>query len=279
MSRLALLLVFSAGLTGCFSFQPSHGKLSDRMNQAADTTSTYGSSRSNSDDDRRDQERGWRHYDRDADDLGIRIIADLIDLEIRAHEMEACGCSVPEPHPVAHSDPGNGKRDEYWLAAGGGDGVVGGPQTYGYPHGSLRLDVASDKLPAVSLEVNAGYSPARPNARLSRSINGISVLFGDVSVRYLLTPPHTFMGVYLFGGLGYGLQWWDYRDGGHDAVDGIDIFGGVGVNLVQTNRFRFGLEARPGFIIWMPKTMEGYDNDVFGAMSYVKIGPTISVRF
>jgi hypothetical protein len=250
------------------------------MNKAADTSSgisVFSSSSAPRDEPR---PRHERDADRAADELGVRIVADLIEIALEEHAHEACNCTPVATPKVSRYEPSRrSDSSQVWISASGGDGIVAGPQTTGYAHGALRVALTRDNITEFILEVNSGHSVASPNAKLSRAIDGISLLFAEASVRYSITSPNTFLGAYIFGGMGYGLQWWGYRGGGSDAVDGVDLFGGAGVNVIQTSHFRLGLEARPGLIIWMPRTMNGYDNDVFGAMTYVKVGPAISVRF
>ena len=56
-----------------------------------------------------------------------------------------------------------------------------------------------------------------------------------------------------------------------DDLGGIELYGGLGLNLVQTRGFQFGVELSPGVIFWWFETVEGFDNDVFDPFLYTKL--------
>ncbi len=56
---------------------------------------------------------------------------------------------------------------------------------------------------------------------------------------------------------------YDVYEIGHDNLQYITPFLGVGLNLVQTRHFLIGTELSGGYKFYKWNTEEGFDNDVF----------------
>jgi len=58
----------------------------------------------------------------------------------------------------------------------------------------------------------------------------------------------------------------------HDFMIGIELYTGIGINIVHNEKFELGVECIPGTVIWMPGTYQGFDNDVFPTFAYTRFG-------
>jgi hypothetical protein len=137
-----------------------------------------------------------------------------------------------------------------------------------------------------------GFGSARikPESELYSSIeNGVTLFNAGISMKYFLTPPKTFMGIYLLGGVGYERMFWSYKNPVEiegetqklysDDLEGIDLFIGAGVNLFQTETLLFGVEVVPNLTLWEVETYEGFENDMFKAMGSVKYKAVMTIKF
>ncbi|HEY2954697.1 MAG TPA: hypothetical protein VGK89_05570, partial [Candidatus Eisenbacteria bacterium] len=116
-------------------------------------------------------------------------------------------------------------------------------------------------------------------------------LAADLSVRYYLTPPHTFMGVYPLGGFRFGTLFWSYRkpvnviaDGGpktieDDYLNYFGFYGGLGVSLIQARHFSTGLNLTGGFRTYEDNTFEGFRNTLFPTTGYTQVSFEAIYRF
>ena len=116
-----------------------------------------------------------------------------------------------------------------------------------------------------------------------KSLSSAALLNLGLRYKYFTTPHHTLFGHYFILGLSYTHLSWSYEnsivvDGdliNNDSLDGIELFGGMGVNLLQTDNLQLGLEAIPSMTLWLAKTSEGFDNDVFDNFYTIKIRLTL----
>ncbi len=142
----------------------------------------------------------------------------------------------------------------------------------------------------VDLEAEGAWAPIQTTNGLSNSIDGVALFGLDLRADWFITPPYTFLGLYLFGGMGYHYMGWSYRnpiianDGtgdviASDGIEGLNIFAGAGFNLVQTRGFQLGIEARPGIALWIGQTDQGYTNNTFSPLWYFRVGPSVMIRF
>lgn len=140
-------------------------------------------------------------------------------------------------------------------------------------------------------DLHAGieYSPVSEAGSLHQSIGGITTFSIRADLNRYLTPFHTFIGSYITFGAGYNYTSWEYKntlvleyeDGEierikNDALDGWEIYTGFGINLMQTKATNIGLDVTPGLKFWSGETEEGFNNDVFDPMFYIRIGARIT---
>jgi hypothetical protein len=113
----------------------------------------------------------------------------------------------------------------------------------------------------------------------------------DASVRYYLTPPHTFLGVYPLAGMRFATLYWDYvtpvnviADGApktisSDHLDYFALYGGFGVSLAQARHFSTGFNLTTGFRTYGETTNEGFHNTLFPTTGYVQLGFEMVYKF
>ena len=113
----------------------------------------------------------------------------------------------------------------------------------------------------------------------------------DLSGRFYLTPPHTFLGVYPLVGMRFGTLFWSYRtpvnviaDGGpktiqDDWLNYFAMYGGLGVSLVQTRNFSTGANLTGGFRDYDDNTFEGFHNTLFPTTGYSQLTFEMTLKF
>ena len=114
--------------------------------------------------------------------------------------------------------------------------------------------------------------------------------------KYYTTSSHTFLGNYFSFGAKAQWMFWEYKnpleieeydeDGNfiervtvsNDILFGLDLNVTAGLNFMQFEKFKIGAEVTPGVIIWWITTFEGFDNDVFSPMVYLKANFTLQFK-
>jgi len=129
-------------------------------------------------------------------------------------------------------------------------------------------------------------APVQETSALSKAIKGgVFLLSAKMDLNLYTTPSHTFMGQYFIFGIGYNYMLWSYVNpvvvdsdspgGGYninnDALEGIELYTGAGLHLVQTRFLNLGVELTPGVIFWLGPTAEGFENDVFRPFWYTRL--------
>jgi hypothetical protein len=200
-----------------------------------------------------------------------------------------------EPPPEQSVDIIEGKKNT-WLTIGAGTGVLREEDFYGLNHFNLALGTFIEKKHYLELLAGLSGAPIQETSLLSESLdNGVVVFQLGLGYKYFFTPPHTFLGIYFCAGLGYAYMRWSYKNPfqamaydeygdelgmetiSSDGVSGFEMYTGLGLNVVQTEKFQLGGEVLPGFIAWGGETSEGFDNDVFDTFYYTKL--KIFIRF
>lgn len=258
-----IFLVSLFVLTGCYTGRQPRGRLSDVMAKSADSTGA-------------DRQLVIR------DSIGSPSAKPLV----KGGRTDIVWSEQYDSEPET-----DGTRQEIYYGLTLASGSVRSDELYGlntvsfsaeqYITGSLRGDITA----------TAGYAPLQTTGKLDRAIRD-GVLLGSVGldINLFTTFRHTFMGHYLFGGADYTYMAWSYRnpvevvtlapDGsvanretvGNDALDGVDIHIGMGVNLIQTDHLIIGSELQAGVIVWGLTTRQGFVNDIFNPWGYVRLG-------
>ncbi len=140
----------------------------------------------------------------------------------------------------------------------------------------IRIDIHGSILSA----------PVQQTSSLSESLDGgVLLLKLQTDVNVYTTPSHTFIGQYFIFGIGYTYMQWHYANEvvvpsetgtgedliNNDALDGLELYTGVGLHLMQTRILNLGVELTPGVIFWLGQTAEGFDNDVFRPFWYTRL--------
>jgi len=281
---LCLLVIAGLFLQSCFGTSANRrGKLSDAMEESSDEEKG----------ERKVDTRPDPDYDEDDDPI------DVVDVVVgTAAFLSEDSSSVDYPpvesladESVAVNSPGTfeGPKNT-WLTAAGGTGVLKENDFYGLNHFNLALGTFIKERHYVELAAGFSLAPVQETSLLSESLeSGVYLLQIGLGYKFYTTPKHTFMGFYLCAGLGYAYMRWSYKNPfeamaydvygdelgmetiSSDGVSGFELFGGLGLNVVQTEGFQLGAEVLPGLIAWGGETSEGFDNDVFDSFYYTKL--------
>jgi hypothetical protein len=188
-----------------------------------------------------------------------------------------------EDSGTPHESSGDSSPTPKVLGVVGGGGSLGGIEFEGFGFGGLDFGFfGSDHL-----RIDLAGMILSPNLSAT-SVAGQGLtdeleLAADLSARYYLTPPHTFLGVYPLAGMRFGTLFWSYRnpilvtaDGGpktiqDDYLNYYGLYGGLGVSLVQTRHFTTGVHLTAGFRAYDENTFEGFHNNLFPTTGYTQI--------
>ena len=275
---LGLLLISCLILQSCFgSSKHRSGKLSDAMENASDEHEGERVVETEHDPDEEDD-----------DDVYVLGVAGEPDGYV---ENESATDSADMP-PVDFIIG----RKQTWFTVAGGSGLLREEDFYGLNHFNLALGAFLAERHFLELIAGIGSAPIQETSLLSESLeDGVLLLRLGAGYKFYTTPQHTFMGLYICAGLGYAYMRWSYKNpfeamaydeyGNElgmetirsDGVSGFELYGGLGLNVIQTERFQLGGEVLPGLIAWGGETSEGFDNDVFNTFYYTKL--KLFIRF
>ena len=145
-----------------------------------------------------------------------------------------------------------------------------------YPKDRIRIDIHG----------SIHGAPVQETSSLSEALDGGVVLLGlKLDFNFYTTPSHTFIGQYFIFGIGYTYMQWHYANEvvmdydiiENDALDGLELYTGAGIHLIQTRFLNLGAELTPGVIFWLGRTAEGFDNDVFKPFWYIRLDFKLSI--
>jgi hypothetical protein len=264
-------LIFSAtllSLYGCASSGSAHrGKLSEAMEKASDENN--GS--------RQVQPDGGSSYRRDDDTSASWIARVLSGGDSSVASMQ--------PAVMISETPEKKESLQGWFSIAAGTGIISEKAFYGLDHVNLRIGTYTSEHARIEMSGGIGWAPVQQSNTLSHSIDGgVLLLNAGFQANWYTTPKYTFLGNYFLAGGSYNYMMWRYRNAIYsgfqritdDAIDGVELYGGVGFNLVQTSFFQLGGEVTPGIVFWVGDTREGFTNDVFGPFSYVKFKAVVN---
>jgi len=271
-----LLILTSLILHGCFgSSSNRRGSLDDAMEEASD------------------EHKGERKVDTEPDpdyDYEDEDDGDYVYGLAETNALAEDDSLKPFTTPILTGP----KLD--WFTIAGGTGLVKNEDFYGFNHGNLAIGTFLEEKHYLELAVGFSWSPVQETSLLNESLDGgVNVFQIGVGYKYYLTPRHTFMGLYICGGLGYAYMRWSYKNPfqamsydeygnelgyetiSSDGLSGFEVYAGLGINILQTDGFQLGGEILPGAILWGGETSEGFDNDVFDNFTYSRL--KIFLRF
>lgn len=172
-----------------------------------------------------------------------------------------------------------------------GSGVVDMDELYGINRVEGYLGgYFKDSRSALTFSLGITNSPVQEDAQYQESLSGgVNILNLDLTFRKYTTPHYTFLGNYFFAGTGMSYMWWKYKntlqieeynewdefvgytDISGDQLWGLNLFAGIGFNLIQTKNLHIGAELAPGITFWAPETEEGLSNNVFDSFKYLRL--------
>jgi hypothetical protein len=166
----------------------------------------------------------------------------------------------------------------------GGPGLIKGDDFFGLNHFNASIGTYLGEYHRLELFAGFAWAPVQKTSKLNKSLeSGVLMLNAGINYKLFLTPKHTFLGQYVMLGAAYNKMFWSYKNSlqdeygdiiGADGLDGIEIFTGIGLHLIQTKIFQIGGEIVPGIVIWGWLTDEGFDNDVFSPFWEIKFRVT-----
>jgi len=184
-----------------------------------------------------------------------------------------------------------------WLSLSGGTGLLKQDEFYGLNHFDISIGTYFSQRGRVEILGGGGWAPIQETSYLGQSLkNSVQMLNIGLALKFYTTPRYTFLGQYFLFGLHYTIMRWEYNNPiladvydeyGYvigteeisvDFLDGIGLYGGIGLNLIQSAEFQLGGELSPGVIFWMPETHKGFENDVFDPFLYIKFSIILNIR-
>lgn len=269
--RLAVLALLALALPGCalISESPAHVGGHATLGDAAAAANP---------DSSRKQKRL---------DVGYTIPPESAsEVSISSSSSEAGG-----PESLTAEDDGGGGNHAGVLGVVAGGGAIGGASYDGF--GEFGLDLGFYLGSRSRLDLIGAISPIQ---FADESIAGQSFLDEfdltlDVSVRYYLTPPHTFLGVWPVAGMRFGTLFWDYakpvpivEDGvprtvDSDQIDHFSLYGGLGLSLVQARHFQIGTQLTGGARLYGGDTRNGFSNTLFADVGFLQVRCEAMYRF
>ncbi|HEY2955906.1 MAG TPA: hypothetical protein VGK89_11730 [Candidatus Eisenbacteria bacterium] len=172
-----------------------------------------------------------------------------------------------------------------------GGGSLGGHEFEGFGLGGLDLGAFVGERWRLDLGLLVLSPNLSATSLAGQGLKDELELAADLSARYYLTPPHTFLGVYPLVGMRFGTLFWNFRKpvnviaDGHpktiedDYLDYFAIYGGAGLSLIQSRHFHSGLNLTSGVRAYGDKTFEGFRNDLFPATGYTQLAFEVTYRF
>ncbi len=184
------------------------------------------------------------------------------------------------------------------LGISAGSGVMSDESFYGMSAFSLSGEYFVAEKRSVNIELGGDYFPLQTvksaefdpsDDPVVKALDGGAItLYAGLNARFYTTPQKTFIGNYFSAGLKVRSMFWSYKNPltveeydednnftgsvtvTSDRLWGIDLNASAGLNIVQTPHFILGGEVNPGIIIWGFETREGFTNDMFGPVFYLR---------
>jgi hypothetical protein len=256
-------------------------KASDENKGDRKVETTYDPQR---DDDYYEEEENEYYFDNDAS-----VAAEPMETRPESPDSINEAGNISNMSGQSATSSGNLSDTAPWLSFMAGTGLLKQDDYYGLNHFTARLGGYGSKRFYLAISGGIGWAPIQHTSDLRASLKKNVVLLNvGLLLKYYTTPGHTFLGHYFLFGLNYNHLFWEYKnpisvdyyDEFGEVVDtqtlhmddlsGIEFYGGLGFNLVQTRGFQFGAELSPGIIFWWPETTAGFENDVFDPFLYIK---------
>src|SRR5262249_8200447 len=114
-----------------------------------------------------------------------------------------------------------GEGPKHWvLGAVAGGGGLGGQEFEGFGLGGVGTRALAPAPPPAGPRPRALSPHLSATSLAGQGLTDELELAADVSARYYLTPPHTFLGLYPLAGMRFGTLFWSYRTPVNVIADG-----------------------------------------------------------
>jgi len=171
-----------------------------------------------------------------------------------------------------------------------GIGTIGGDRYDGF--GQFGLTLGAFVEPRFRFDIAGLFSPIQfaGESIAGQSFKNEFELALDISARYYLTAPNTFVGVYPIAGFSFGTLFWDYnhpvtivedtgtRQVSSDYINHFSIYGGVGMSLVQIRHMHVGTNLTGGARLYSLDSSNGFSNTLFPDAGFVQLRFELSFR-
>ena len=248
-ARLILIgtvfIIIALFMQNCFgSSKHRRGKLSDAMEEASDEH----------EGDREVETQPDPDYEEDETEY---IIGTAVQPNSLTEEDSLAADSV-----LAFREP-----ELTWLTIAGGTGLMRSDDYFGLNHFNLALGAYPARQHYLELAAGISWAPIQEASLLNESLDGgVTLLQLSLGYKYFTSPGHTFMSIFLTGGLGYTYMHWSYKNPfqamaydeygnalgmetiSGDGLSGFEIYIGLGLNLIQTKNVQLGAEGLPGLV-------------------------------
>jgi len=139
----------------------------------------------------------------------------------------------------------------------------------------------------ISLFLAGDIVDLQPGSLPAAAVNDIWMWEIGFAYRYYLTPAHSFISPYLSANVSFQQMVWDYRNpvfvGSDkitwDSLDGAGGYVGVGIAIKRNSYLSIFGEAGFGGTVFIDKTNQGFDNDVFSNFGYFTVRAGVSIKF
>ena len=244
MHRFLTVLLVLLLLASCTTSSPyNRGSLSDAMDKARDDYP---------DDREVETERDKKPWWHDEDD----------DEEIAADDDYTGGSSAGQAGAAAGPVYLGVRGGNAWRSSPYFDSLLDVELLLGYGEGEAEVLVFG----------GLKFVEAKEESDIAESIDsGVIFLRAGIEGRYYPFGHLTFLSPYVLGQVGGLYMYWSFKnpiDAGTetifgDAVGGMILAAGAGVNLIDTDDLRVGLSCIPETHLFTSETHKGFQNDVF----------------
>jgi len=176
-----------------------------------------------------------------------------------------------------------------WFDAAFSMGSISSSDLYGFPGFKLGVNFQFDQTNMLQLGFGVNHTNVQKTDEFDNSVsNGLTMVDFSLVYKRVTTPKYTFLGHYWILGAGasnlsfsFANSLYDEATGEYISRDnlwGANLFCGTGFHLFNTAPIQIGAEIIPGFYGWGGVTSQGFHNDYFHPMPYLKLAITAKFR-
>ena len=179
---------------------------------------------------------------------------------------------------------------DFLVGAVVGFGALGGDKYDGFAQFGLDLGFYVSRR--ARFDVAGSFSPIQfaGESIAGQSFKNEFELDLDITARYYLTSPNTFVGVYPIAGVTIGTLFWDYnhpvsivedtgpRQVSTDYINHFSLYGGAGMSLAQFRHIHVGSNLTGGVRFYENQSSNGFGNTLFPSAGFVQMRFEFSIR-